>query len=86
MITLTDILLIMLLNIVMYGLFKFMKADITIIIKQEFSESDRQLLEDIYNQDGDLKDKREEQMLESLDSAVRNINSIILDSEEGMNG
>lgn len=86
MITLTNILLIMLLNIVMYGLFKFMKADITITIKQEFSESDRQLLEDIYNQDGDLKDKREEQMLEALDSAVRNINSIILDSEEGMNG
>lgn len=86
MITLTDILLIMLLNIVMYALFKLMKANITITIKQEFSESDRQLLEDIYNQDGDLKDKREEQMLEALDSAVRNINSIILDSEEGING
>lgn len=86
MITLTDIILIMLLNIVMYALFKLMKADITITIKQEFSESDRQLLEDIYNQDGDLKDKREEQMLEALDSAVRNINSILLDSEEGING
>lgn len=86
MITLTDILLIMLLNVVMFGFFKLMKADITITIKQEFSESDRQLLEDLYNQDGDLKDRREEQMLEALDSAVRNINSIILDTEEETNG
>lgn len=86
MITLTDILIIILLNVIMYSVFKLMKADISITIKQEFSESDRQLLEDIYNQDGDLKDRREEQMLEALDSAVRNINSIILDSEEDTNG
>ena len=52
--------------------------NINIIIKQEFSDSDRQLLEDLYNQDGELKDKRETQMLEALDGAVRSINNIML--------
>lgn len=60
--------------------------NINIIIKQEFSDSDRQLLEDLYNQDGELKDKRETQMLEALDGAVRSINNIMLGTEEESDG
>ena len=56
--------------------------NINIVIKQEFSDSDRQLLEDLYNHDGELKDKRETQMLEALDGAVRSINNIMLGTEE----
>lgn len=60
--------------------------NINIIMKQEFSESDRQLLEDLYNKDGELKDKREDQMLEALDDAVRSINNIMLGTEEESDG
>lgn len=60
--------------------------NINIIMQQEFSDSDRQLLEDLYNHEGELKDKREEQMLEALDGAVRNINSIMLGTEEESDG
>ena len=67
---------------------RLLKGDlnINIISKQEFSESDRQLLEDLYNKDGDLKDKREDQMLEALDEAVRSINNIMLGTEEESDG
>ena len=85
MITLTNILLIVIIQIMMFGLFKFMKSEITIVYKQEFSDEDRQLIEDLYNNDGDMKD-REHVMMEALDEAVRNINSIILDAEDETNG
>lgn len=81
----TDILLIIIINIMMYGLFRLMKADITITYKQEFSDDDRQLLEDMYNSDGDMKN-REAVMMEALDNAVRNINNIMLDVEDDTNG
>ena len=60
--------------------------NINIVLKQEFSDSDRQLLEDLYNKDGELKDKRETQMLEALDDAVRSINNIMLGIEEESDG
>jgi hypothetical protein len=60
--------------------------NINIVLKQEFSDSDRQLLEDLYNKDGELKDKRETQMLEALDDAVRSINNIMLGTEEESDG
>ena len=60
--------------------------NINIVLKQEFSDSDRQLLEDLYNKDGELKDKLETQMLEALDDAVRSINNIMLGTEEESDG
>lgn len=60
--------------------------NINIVLKQEFSDSDRQLLEDIYNKDGEFKDKRETQMLAALDDAVRSINNIMLGTEEESDG
>lgn len=68
--------------VIIYALFKGCTVNININFKQEFSESDRQLLEDLYNQDGDPKDKREVTMLEALDDAVRSINDIMLDNRE----
>ena len=62
------------------------KHNLNIIMKQEFSESDRQLLEDLYNKDGELKDKREDQMLDALDNAVRSINNLMLGVEEESDG
>ena len=66
--TLTDILLIMILNVMMFAFFKLMKADITITYKQEFSESDRKLLEDLYNKEGELK--KEYDVNEAFDELV----------------
>ena len=54
-------------------------------IKQEFSAEDRALLEDLYNKDGDFK-KQEMDMLETLDGAIREINSIMTGAEEETNG
>ena len=83
--TITDYILIMILFTMLFTAFKLMKAEITIIYKQEFSDEDRQLIEDLYNDDGDMK-KRETVMMEALDDAVRNINNIMLDIEEDNNG
>lgn len=80
MVTLTDIILIMILNVMMYGLFKLMKADITITYKQEFSEEDRQLLEDLYNNEGDPKSEYD--MKDAFDAVVRTVNDIMLDNNE----
>ena len=80
------ILIILVTFVIIYALIKGCNININISVKQEFSESDRQLLEDIYNKDGELKDSRDEQVLEALDTAVRNINSIMLDTEEDING
>lgn len=60
-------------------------GDISVTVKQEFSESDRQLLEDIYNEKGDLKNNDAE-VLEALDEAVKNINNIMYDTEVDVNG
>lgn len=79
----TDILLMAILCTILFVSFKFMNASITITYKQEFSEEDRQLLEDLYNKDGDMKDKLD--MNEALDTAVRAINDIMLDNEEDRN-
>ena len=54
---------------------------ISVVMKQEFSESDRQLLEDIYNKDGDLKSK-DDDIMEAFDTVIKNINDVMLDKEE----
>jgi hypothetical protein len=81
----TEYLLIILVTfVIIYALIKGCNININVTFKQEFSEDDRQLLEDLYNKDGDMKD-RETVMMEALDNAVRNINNIILDTEEDTN-
>lgn len=81
----TEYLLIILVTfVIIYALIKGCNININVTFKQEFSEDDRQLLEDLYNKDGDMKD-REVVMMEALDNAVRNINNIILDTEEDTN-
>lgn len=79
------ILTVFIIFVVVYALVKGCNININVTLKQEFSEDDRQLLEDIYNKDGDLKD-RETVMMEALDNAVRNINNIMLDAEDDTNG
>ena len=79
------ILTIFIILVVIYAFFKGCNINITVTVKQEFSDDDRQLLEDLYNKDGDMKD-RETIMMEALDNAVRNINNIMLDVEEDTNG
>lgn len=63
----------------------YLDKSIKIVIthKQEFTESDRQLLEDLYNQNGDPKDA--EALQDSFDEMVKTVNSIMLD-EENTNG
>lgn len=78
--TITDFILIMILTVIMFGLFKFMNANITIIYKQEFSEEDRQLLEDLYNNEGEPKDQYD--VKEAFDELVKNVNNIMLDNNE----
>ena len=79
------ILTVFIIFVVVYALLKGCQININVTFKQEFSEDDRQLLEDIYNKDGDVKD-REAVMMEALDNAVRNINNIMLDVEDDTNG
>ena len=57
---------------------------IDISVRQEFSAEDRQLLEDLYNEKGELKSK-ESGVIDALDDVVRNINNIMLDTEDNTN-
>lgn len=79
------ILTIFIILVVIYALVKGCNININVTVKQEISEDDRQLLEDIYNNDGDMKN-REAVMMDALDNAVRNINNIMLDAEDDTNG
>lgn len=78
--TLTDIILLMIWTTMLLAIFKFMKAEITINYKQEFSDEDRRLLEDLYNNDGDPKEKYD--VNEAFDNLVKTVNDIMLDSTE----
>lgn len=81
----TEYLLIILITfVIIYALVKGCTVNINITVKQEFSAEDRQLLEDVFNKDGDPKDGFN--FADSLDSVVRSINDIMLDNEEESNG
>lgn len=71
--------------VIIYALLKGCNININISVKQEFSLEDRQLLEDLYNEKGDMKD-REMDMLETLDGAIREINNIMTGTEEESDG
>lgn len=71
--------------VIVYAFVKGCNININVTLKQEFNDEERQLLEDLYNNDGDLK-KRDDTVVEALDEAVRNINNIILGVEEETDG
>lgn len=79
------ILTVFIIFVVIYALVKGCNININVTFTQEISKDDRQLLEDIYNNDGDIKN-REAIMMDALDNAVRNINNIMLDAEDDTNG
>ena len=78
--TITDFILMTILIVIMFGLFKLMNANITIIYKQEFSEEDRQLLEDLYNSEGDPKDQ--DDVNAAFDNLIKSVNDLMLDNDE----
>lgn len=71
--------------VIIYAFVKGCNINVNISVKQEFSPEDRQLLEDLYNEKGDMKD-RELDMLETLDGAIREINNIMTGTEEESDG
>ena len=75
------LLIILIVFVIIYALIKGCNINININIKQEFSNEDRQLLEDLFNKDGDLKDKDDEAMA-ALDELVQTVNSIMLGEED----
>lgn len=70
--------------VVVYALIKGCNINVNISVKQEFSSEDRQLLEDLFNKDGDPK--KEYDQKEIFDNVVETINNIMLDNEEESNG
>ena len=81
----TDIILIVfVIFVVIYALIKGTVVNINVTVKQEFSEEDRQLLEDIFNKVGDPKHEYETK--EAFDQAVKAINDLMLGNEEESNG
>lgn len=81
----TEYLLIILVTfVIIYALVKGCTVNININMKQEFSAEDRQLLEDVFNKEGDIKQGYDTQ--EALDEAVKAINDIMLGNEEESNG
>lgn len=81
----TEYLLIILVTfVIIYALVKGCNININISMKQEFSAEDRQLLEDVFNKEGEIKQGLDTQ--EAFDEAVKAINDIMLGNEEESNG
>lgn len=80
------ILIVFVIFVVLYALIKGTVVNINVTVKQEFSAEDRQLLEDIYNRDGDVDSKYSDTM-NAVDEAVKAINDIMLGEDtEDING
>lgn len=77
------LLTILIMIVIGYALIKGCNINININVKQEFSQEDRALLEDLYNKDGDPKDTS---IKESLDETIKSINALMLGDEENING
>ena len=75
------LLIILVTFVIIYALVKGCHVNINITVKQEFSHEDRQLLEDLFNDKGDVNE-RELDIKNTLDDVVKNINAIMLDEEE----
>lgn len=77
----TEYLLIILVTfVIIYALIKGCNININISVKQEFSAEDRQLLEDLYNNEGDPKEQFN--VNEAFDNLVKSVNDIMLDNNE----
>ena len=71
--------------VIVYALIKGCSVNININVKQEFSQEDRQLLEDIFNEQGEYKDNKND-VQESLDELIKNVNSVMLGLEDDTDG
>ena len=74
------LLIILVTFVIIYALIKGCNININISVKQEFSAEDRQLLEDLYNNEGEPKEKFD--VNEAFDSLVKSVNDIMLDNNE----
>lgn len=79
------ILIVFIIFVVLYALIKGCSVNINISVKQEFSQEDRALLEDLFNKDGDPKSEAE-QGRDALEELVKSVNSLMLGDEEQING
>ena len=77
------ILIVFVILVVVYAFVKGCSVNINITVKQEFSQEDRALLEDLYNKEGEPKDSNN--TVGVLDEVLKSINSMMLD-EENING
>ena len=83
---LTEYLLVLLIFFVIgYALVKGCSININISVKQEFSHEDRQLLEDLFNDKGELKNQ-DHDIQDSFDELVKNVNDLMLGVEDDTNG
>ena len=71
--------------VIVYALVKGCNVNININVKQEFSQEDRQLLEDLFNEQGEYKDNKND-VQESLDELIKNVNSVMLGLEDDTDG
>lgn len=71
--------------VIIYALIKGCSVNINISVKQEFSQEDRQLLEDLFNEKGEIKDK-DNDVQSSFDELVKNVNNLMLGVEDDTNG
>ena len=71
--------------VIIYALIKGCSVNINISVKQEFSQEDRQLLEDLFNEKGEIKDK-DNDVQSSFDELVKNVNNLMLGVEDYTNG
>lgn len=74
------LLIILVTFVIIYALIKGCNINVNISVKQEFSAEDRQLLEDLYNSEGEPKDQYD--VHEAFDAIVQSVNDIMLDKNE----
>lgn len=65
--------------VIIYALVEGCNVNININVKQEFSSEDRQLLEDLFNKDGDPKTVED---TVNVDEVLKNINDFMLGNED----
>lgn len=65
--------------VIIYALVEGCNVNININVKQEFSSEDRQLLEDLFNKDGDPKTV---EATVNVDEVLKNINDFMLGNED----
>lgn len=74
------LLIVLIIFVIIYALIKGCNININISVKQEFSAEDRQLLEDLYNNEGDPKDQYDTNAV--FDNLIKSVNDLMLDNDE----